>query len=78
MELCIQKSIFEGDSEVVCNALFAADFHHSSVGPFVKDIVSIVFASSPRTFSFSHTRQQGNFVTHTLAKRARLYLPLLV
>lgn len=54
MELCIQKSVFEGDSEVVCNALSVADFHHSSVGPIVKDTVSI--ASSLGTFCFSRTR----------------------
>ena len=61
---------------MVCKVLAAADFQHSSIGSFVKDALSI--ASLLKTFSFSHTRQQGNFVAHTLATRARLSFPLLV
>lgn len=55
MELGIHHSVFEGDSEVVCNVLKSADFDHSSISQFVKDILSIM--SSRRTFSFSHSRQ---------------------
>ena len=72
----IFQSVFEGDSEVVCNALKAANGGHPSIDQYVKEFLSIV--SSLRTFSFSHTRRQGNSVTHTLAKRARGLLPLLV
>ena len=51
----IPQSVFEGDSEVVCNALATVDFAHSAIGHFIKDVVSI--ASILRTHSFSHTRQ---------------------
>ena len=69
VEVGIFQSVFEGDSEMVCNALKVADGGHPSIGQFVKDFLSIV--SSLRTFSFSHTRRQGNSVAHALAKRAR-------
>ena len=76
VEVGICQSVFEGDSEVVCNTLKAANGGHPSIGQFVKDFLSIV--SSLKTFSFSHTRRQGNSVAHALAKRARGSLPLLV
>ena len=60
---------------MVCNALKAADCGHSSIGQFVKDILSIV--SSLRIF-LSHTRQHGNCVVHALTKRAKVSFPLLV
>ena len=76
MELGLSSSIIEGDSEVVFKALRNSDWHHSSIGEIVKDIVSIV--GSSRTFSFSHTRRQGNKSAHALAKRAIVSFPLLV
>ena len=76
VEVGIFQSVFEGDSEMVCNALRAADGGRSSIGRYVKDFLSIV--SSLRTLSFSHIRRQGNSLTHALAKRARGLLPLLV
>jgi len=76
MELGLSYSKLEGDSEVVCRALRAADWGHSSIGEIVKDKVSIV--DSLRTFSFSHTRQQDNCADHALAKRAIVSFPLLV
>ena len=54
MEVGIFQSVFEGDSEVVCNALKAADGGHPSIDQYVEDFLSIV--SSHRTFSFSYTR----------------------
>ena len=67
---------FEGDSEVVWRALRSADGAHSSIGEIIKDTMSIV--GSLRTFSFSHTRWQGNCAAHTLAKRVIVSFPLLV
>ncbi|KAL0010981.1 hypothetical protein SO802_006089 [Lithocarpus litseifolius] len=34
----IQQSVFESDSEMVCNAVKSADFDHSSISQFVKDV----------------------------------------
>ena len=76
VELGISLYEFEGDSEVVHRVLQATDRCHPSIGQIIKDILSIV--GSLRTFSFSHTRRQGNYVAHALAKRAIVSFPLLV
>ena len=76
VELGMSQSIFEGDSEIVYKTLKSVDVGHSSIGQYVKDIMSI--SGSFRTFSFSHTRRQSNCVAHALAKRARFSFPLLV
>ena len=76
MELGLSYFELEGDSEVVCRVLRATDWGHSSIGEIVKDMVSIV--GSLRTFSFSHTRQQGNCAAHALVKRTIISFPLLV
>lgn len=57
MELGISQSVFEGDSEIVYMALKVAGVGQSSIGRFVKDIMTI--AGSLQTFSFSHTRVVG-------------------
>ncbi|XP_030958373.1 tropinone reductase-like 3 [Quercus lobata] len=75
-ELGMAQSIFEGDSESVYKALKSGDVGHSSIGQYVKDIMSI--SGLIRTFSFSHIRRQGNCVAHVLTKRARFAFPLLV
>ncbi|XP_050255047.1 uncharacterized protein LOC126700926 [Quercus robur] len=76
VELGLSSSILEGDSEVVYRALQASNWRHSSIGEILKDTVSMV--GSLRTFSFSHTRRQGNNAAHALAKRAIVSFPLLV
>ena len=76
VELGLSQSVFEGDSEVVCKALKATNVGHSSIGQFVKDIMSIV--GSLRTFSFSHTGWRVNCLAHVLAKKARVSFPILV
>lgn len=67
VELGISLSEFEGDLGVVCKALRATDRGHPSIGQIIEDTLSIV--GSLRTYSFSHTRRQGNCVAHALAKR---------
>ena len=54
----------------------STDGAHSSIVEIIKDTMSIV--GSLQTFSFSHTRWQGNCATHALAKRAIVSFPLLV
>ena len=76
VELGLSAAELEGDSEVVWRALKAADGAHSAWGVIIKDTMSIV--GSLRTFSFSHTRRQGNCAAHALAKRAIVSFPLLV
>lgn len=76
VELGVSLSEFEGDSEVVCRALRTADRGHPSIGQIIKDTLSIV--GSLRTYSFTHTRWQGNCVAHALAKRAIVSFLILV
>ena len=76
VELGLSVAEFEGDSKVVWRALKAADGAHSAIGVIIKDTMSIV--GLLRTFSFSHTRQQGNCAAHALAKRAIVSFSLLV
>ena len=76
VELGISQSMFEGDSKVVYKALKAVDVGHSSIGQYVKDIMSII--GSLQTFSFSHIRRQSNCVVHALAKKVRFSFLLLV
>ena len=52
VELGMSRSIFEGDSEIVYKALKSVDVGHSSIGQYVKDIMSI--SGSLQTFSFSY------------------------
>ena len=75
IELGISSSEFEGDSEVVCEALKAAEWGHPSLGQIIKDTWSIV--SSLRIVSFSYTRPQGNGVAHVLAKRTKVSFSLI-
>ena len=70
------QTVFEGDSEVVCKALKSAQKDHSSIGQFVKNILSIL--GLLRTFSFSHTKRQDNSIAHALSKRVRISFSLLV
>ena len=73
VKLGLSISEFEGNSKVVWRALKLADGIHSSIGEIIKDTMSMV--GSLRTFSFSHTRWQGNCAAHALAKRAIVSFP---
>ena len=75
-ECGIQQSSFEGDSKFVINSLRHGELLHSSVGYLLKDTMS--YASSLRSFSFSHVSRQGNSVAHVLAQRERLSFPIVV
>ena len=68
VELGFQRVIFEGDAAGVIKALSTRDLALALAGRLVKDFMSIT--GSLRTFSFSHTRRQGNNVAYTLAKGA--------
>lgn len=74
-EFDLPGSIVEGDSEVSISAIETQCFHHPSCGHLVKNIMSS--ASSIQNYSFSYVHQQGNALTHALAKRVRLSLPIL-
>ena len=76
IELGLSSSEFEGDSEVVCGALKVAEWGHPSLSQIVKDTSFII--GSLRTFSFTHTKQRGNCIIHTLAKKAIVSFPLLL
>ena len=76
VELGLIESKFEGDFKVVWRALRLANGAHSSIGEIIKNMMSII--GSLRTFSFSHTRRQGNCAAHALAKKAIVSFPLLV
>ena len=75
-ELGLDSSIFEGDSESSILAITNQCFHHPVVDHLVKDIFSL--ASSLLSFSFTHTRRQGNGLAHALAQRARLSFPVSI
>ena len=72
----LHQSILEGDSELVYKALIFYSSPQSNIDHIIKDTLSI--ASSLRTYSFSHTRKQGNSIAHGLARRAMSSFPLLV
>ena len=76
VELGLHQSIFEGDLELVYRALTSYSSPRSSIDHIIKDTLSIV--SSLRTYSFSHSRKQGNSVAHALARRAESSFPLSV
>ena len=75
VELGLIESKFEGNSKVVCRALRSANGAHSSIGEIIKNMMSII--GSLRTFSFSHTRRQGNCAAHALAKKAIVFFSII-
>jgi len=76
VELGLHQVVIKGDSEIVFKALLGWCLERSGIGHIIKDCKSI--SGFLQTCSFSHTRRQGNYVAHALAKRARMSSPLLV
>ncbi|KAK9999595.1 hypothetical protein SO802_019198 [Lithocarpus litseifolius] len=66
VELGLQYTVLEGDSELVFKALTTDSSPRSSIGHIIKDTLSIV--SSLRTHSFSHTRRQDNSVAYAFSQ----------
>jgi len=75
-EIGIHQPLFKGDSKTIMKALQRRTLFSSSFGHLVQE--TLFHASSLRSFSFSHTLQQGNAVAHVLIQRARLSFLLLV
>ena len=75
-ELGLSHAVFEGDSELVVNALVGHCPDRASIGHIIKDCKSL--RGLFQTYSFSHVRRQGNGVAHALARRARMSFPLTV
>ncbi|XP_075665643.1 uncharacterized protein LOC142635354 [Castanea sativa] len=75
-ELGLRHIVFEGDSKSSIHAISNRILLHLSCGHIIQDILLIV--SSLQSFSFSHVCRQGNALADTLAKRAKLFSPLLV
>lgn len=68
-EVGLHDSIMEGDSKIVINSLTKGYMIQSSFGHLVKD--TLFYVHSLRSFCFSHTFRQGNYVTDALARRAK-------
>ncbi|XP_075643888.1 uncharacterized protein LOC142615057 [Castanea sativa] len=68
MEVRVRDVTFEGDSQVICNAIHGL----MEVTPSVQNVVSGILkrAQDFRTFDFSHTKRQGNTPAHVLAHHA--------
>lgn len=64
------SSLTNTHAAMVCRALRATDWGHSSMGEIVKDTVSVGLL---RTFSFSYTRRQDNCTVYILAKKVIIF-----
>ena len=76
LETGFNKSVFEGDSELVIKSLRHGGYENSLGGHLINDILFTV--NSFQSISFSHVVWQSNAVAHALAQRARHSFPLLV
>ena len=73
LETGFNKSVFEGDSELVIKSLRHGGYENSLGGHLIKDILFTV--NSFQSISFSHVVRQSNAVAHALAQRARHSFP---
>ena len=60
--------VFEGDSEILMNALMDNSLSLASFGLLIQDIKA--YAEFFRCISFSHVRREGNTVAPNLARHA--------
>ena len=65
-ELGVRRVILEGDSMAVIKALRECDYPLTPSGLLLEDIK--LFFQRFDTLLYSHTKREGNFVVHSLAK----------
>ncbi|KAK9994655.1 hypothetical protein SO802_024358 [Lithocarpus litseifolius] len=68
-DLSIYEATFEGDAEIVTNALRAGTSNHPEFGLVIND--SLALASGFRFCNFAHVKRLGNLVAHFLARKAK-------
>ena len=73
LETGFNKSVFEGDLELVIKSLRHGGYENSLGGHLINDILFTV--NSFQSISFSHVVWQSNAVAHALAQRARHSFP---
>ena len=61
--------IFEGDTEVIVQAIRSSNFSHLEYGNVIRDVFHLESAFS--FCNFSHVKQQGNLVAHCLARSSK-------
>lgn len=68
MEVGVRDVTFEGDSQVICNAIHGL----TEATPTVQNVVLGILMRAPvfRTFDFSHAKREGNTLAHILAHYA--------
>lgn len=68
-ELCIFYATFEGDLEIVTNALRSGESNHLEFGLVI--LASLVLARGFRSCNFVHVKRLGNLVAHFLARNSK-------
>ncbi|XP_075670205.1 uncharacterized protein LOC142639967 [Castanea sativa] len=68
-ELSVFDATFEGDAEIVTNALCDGGSNHPEFGLVIND--SLMLASGLRFCNFAHVKQLGNLVAHFLARKSK-------
>nr|POE51000.1 putative ribonuclease h protein [Quercus suber] len=68
-ELCIFDASFEGDSEIVTNALRRGESNHPEFGLVILDALEL--ARGFRSCNFVHVNRLGNSVAHFLARSSK-------
>ena len=61
--------IFEGDTEVIVQAIRSSNFSHLEYGNVIRDVLHL--ESDFSFYNFSHVKRQGNLVAHCLARSSK-------